>query len=229
MLLASASPARLSTLRRAGVFPTVRVSGVDEKRAVAEAVDPFGELSPDQEALILARAKAESVAREMHEALENGSTVPSSLPDQPDINPAACAFVIGCDSVLEFEGETLGKPYQPDTAVARWKRVAGHTATLHSGHWLIDMRSPEHGGTGATTGEVASTVVHFGSIDTEEIEAYVATGEPLHAAGGFTIDGIGGPYIDGIEGDHHNVVGISLPLVRRMLENLGVPWRELRR
>lgn len=223
LLLASASSARLSLLTRAGVTPQVCVSEVDEPAALAEAAARFGgELAADETALFLARAKAEDVATRLVQALTSESG------DLPGVSPADVAVVVGCDSVLEFEGRTLGKPSDAADAVTRWTQMAGKSGTLHTGHWIIDMRDEDEAGTGATVGEVASTTVHFAAIDKTEIEAYVATGEPLGAAGAFTIDGLGSPYIDSIEGDHNNVIGLSLPLLRELLAHLGIEWRSLR-
>ena len=95
---------------------------------------------------------------------------------------------------------------------------------LRSGHWLIDERED---GTGGSVGASSETVVHFADVSDAEIDAYVATGEPLQVAGSFTIDGLGGPFVERIEGDHHNVVGISLPLLRRLLADLGIAWPDL--
>lgn len=134
--------------------------------------------------------------------------------------------MLGCDSVLEFDGAVLGKPDDAADATSRWRRMRGRDGTLHTGHWLIDGRDDE--GTGATFGVVASTRVFFADVTDEEIDAYVATEEPLHVAGAFTIDGLGGPYITRIEGDHHNVVGLSLPVLREMLAEIGVPLHLLR-
>lgn len=204
LVLASASPARLTTLRAAGVEPDVIVSTVDEPAAVAAARQDAGTLEPADVALLLARAKAQDVA----------------ATHDPD------ALVLGCDSVLEFDGAVLGKPDDAADATSRWRRMRGRDGTLHTGHWLIDGRDDE--GTGATFGVVASTRVFFADITDEEIDAYVATEEPLHVAGAFTIDGLGGPYITRIEGDHHNVVGLSLPVLREMLAEIGVPLHLLR-
>lgn len=192
-VLASASPARLKTLRGAGVEPRVIVSDVDEPATVAEAEATYGALAPIDVPLLLARAKAQDVA-----------------PRAPQ------ALVLGCDSVLEFDGEVLGKPADPQQATARWRRMRGHTGVLHTGHWLILGD--------AATGATVSTTVHFADLDDEEINFYVATGEPLHVAGAFTIDGIGGAFIRGIEGDHHNVIGLSLPTLRDLTAQLGVRW-----
>jgi septum formation protein len=203
VVLASASPARLATLRSAGVEPLVLVSAVDEDVVVAR----YGVSDPEDVALVLAKAKAEDVA---------GS---AELPD--------LAVVVGCDSVLELDGEVHGKPADPAEAVARWRRMSGRSGVLHTGHWVVDSRHPEDGGTGATLGAVASTTVHFASLSEAEIEAYVATGEPLRVAGAFTVDGLGGPFVRGVEGDHHNVVGLSLPMLRELLAEIDLPWSSL--
>jgi len=214
LVLGSASPARLATLRRAGVRPYVLVSNVDEDAVVDQTVSRFGPLAPEDVALVLARAKCEAVSRCL-----SGETCP---PDAP-----AGALVLGCDSVLELNGEAHGKPANEAEAVSRWQRMRGTSGVLHTAHWLIDDRDNSDGGTGATMGAVASTIVHFAQVSDEEITAYVATGEPLQVAGAFTIDGLGGPFIAGIEGDHHNVVGISLPLLRGMLAEINVGWFDL--
>jgi septum formation protein len=126
------------------------------------------------------------------------------------------ALVLGCDSVLELDGEALGKPADVADAVARWRRMRGRKGVLHTGHCLIDTRS------GRDAAEVSSTKVHFADLSDEEIDDYIATGEPLQVAGAFTIDGRGGPYVDAVEGDPHTVIGLSLPLLRTMLRDLGL-------
>lgn len=203
LVLASASPARLATLRRAGVDPVVVVSSVDEDAVVAR----YGVTDPADVALVLARAKAEDVA---------------ASPDVP-----GDALVLGCDSVLELDGEVHGKPADAAEAVGRWRRMSGRSGVLHTGHWLVDTRDGDDGGTGATLGSVASTTVHFAAPSEDEIAAYVATGEPLRVAGAFTVDGLGGAFVRGIEGDHHNVVGISLPMLRDLLCEVGLAWTSL--
>jgi septum formation protein len=213
-VLGSASPARLATLQRAGVTPYVLVSDVDEDSVLKQAVTRYGEIAPQDVALVLARAKCEAVTRRLGD-----DTCPQDAP--------VGAVVLGCDSVLELDGDVHGKPADEAEAVSRWKRMRGRSGVLHTGHWLIDDRDDSDGGTGATMGAVASTIVHFAKVSDEEIAAYVATGEPLHVAGAFTIDGLGGPFVSGIEGDHHNVVGISLPLLREMLGEINVSWFEL--
>ena len=215
LVLGSASPARLETLRRAGVSPYVLVSEVDEDAVVAQAGSQYGDLAPEDVALVLARAKCEAVAARL-----TGSEAPADAPDGP--------LVVGCDSVLELDDEVHGKPVDAAEALARWQRMRGRSGVLHTGHWVIDDRDGEDGGTGATLGAVASTTVHFAAISDDEMEAYVATGEPLKVAGAFTLDGLGAPYIEGIEGDPSNVVGISLPLMRELLGSLDVPWAALR-
>jgi septum formation protein len=210
LVLASASPARLATLRSAGVEPLVQVSAVDEDAAVAAAQALHGALSPADVALLLARAKAEDVVRA-----------------RIDADDTEC-LVLGCDSVLELDGEIHGKPAHAAEATARWTRMRGRSGVLHTGHWLVDDRATEDGGTSGVVGATASTTVHFADLDDDEIAAYVATGEPLLVAGAFTLDGLGAPYVRAIEGDPSNVVGVSLPLLRELLAELGVAWRDLR-
>lgn len=176
--------------------------------AASEAI--HGRLEPADVALLLARAKGEDVARSREVAGEPGS------------------LVLGCDSVLELDGEVHGKPADPAEATARWRRMRGRSGVLHTGHWVVDDRAPDDGGTSGTLGATASTTVHFADIDDGEIAAYVATGEPLRVAGAFTLDGFGAPYVRAIEGDPSNVVGVSLPLLRELLLELGVPWHHLR-
>jgi len=189
-VLGSASPARLNTLRNAGLDPIVVVSGVDESQVT--------DLPPREVALQLAELKCAAVA---------------ARDDLP-----AGAVVLGCDSLLELDGEILGKPENPEDAVARWKSMRGRSGVLHTGHALHDTA------TGSVAAATASTTVHFAEVTDDEIAAYVATGEPLHVAGAFTVDGLGGAFVTSIEGDHHNVVGVSLPLVRDLLAELGHAW-----
>jgi septum formation protein len=193
LVLASASPARLATLRSAGVEPVVIVSGVDESQVV--------DLPPAELALQLAELKCAAVAGR------------DDLPDD--------ALVLGCDSVLELDGEALGKPDDADDAAARWRRMRGRCGVLHTGHSLREAAS------GRVAAATASTTVHFAEVTDAEISAYVATGEPLSVAGAFTVDGLGGAFVTGIEGDHHNVVGLSLPLVRELTAELGRSWTDL--
>lgn len=207
LVLASASPARRALLRQAGIDPIVMVSSVDEVAVEASARAAFGDLGPGDVALLLARAKAEAVAAEL-----SGEHV-----------------VVGCDSVLELDGAVFGKPGSPEAAVERWRLMRGRSGVLHTGHWVVDDRDAGSGGSGGTLGATAETVVHFADLDDDEIEGYVATGEPLRVAGGFTIDGLGAPFVARIEGDHTNVVGLSLPLLRELLREIGIGWFDLTR
>jgi septum formation protein len=193
LVLASASPARLATLRSAGVEPIVIVSGVDESE--------LDGLPPAELALQLAELKCAAVA---------------GRDDVP-----AGALVLGCDSVLDLDGVALGKPAHADEAVRRWQDMRGRSGVLRTGHCLRDTA------TGRVAAATASTTVHFADVTDEEVAAYVATGEPLFVAGAFTVDGLGGAFVTGIEGDHHNVVGVSLPLVRELAAELGHSWTDL--
>ena len=139
------------------------------------------------------------------------------------IEPTADVIVIGCDSLLELDGEPMGKPADAAQARERWLLMRGRTGRLHTGHQVIARLDGER----VETAAVATTEVEFANLAEAEIDAYIATTEPLKVAGAFTIDGLGGAYVSGIGGDPHNVVGISLPLLRRMLAGLGVPWHSL--
>src|SRR6185437_8778507 len=150
----------------------------------------------------LARAKAAAVA--------------ADLPDR-----LAGALVIGCDSLLDLDGRALGKPASVQEAVTRWREMSGRSGTLVTGHCVIDAA------TGRQSAAVAATTVRFGTPSERQIAAYVASGEPLVVAGAFTLDGRGGWFVDGIDGDHGNVLGISLPLLRRLLTDLGFDVTEL--
>jgi septum formation protein len=201
LVLASASPARLSVLRSAGVEPEVAVSDVDEDAVLASLPTP----SPAAAVTALASAKATAVARRVGERL-------------PD------AVVVGCDSMLHVKGELVGKPRSAEAARARWQAMAGHTGELLTGHVVLRL----HDGAVERLAEGhAVTTVRFGRPDPAELEAYLATGEPLAVAGAFTLDGLGGWFVDGIDGDASNVIGISLPLTRRLLAGVGVSVTDL--
>ena len=230
LLLASASPARRSTLQAAGVDPLVRVSSVDEDAVVAEAVASHGPLEAADVALLLARAKAEDVvaaleadAEEWEEPGEEDEDDGVAEARSEGRGPGSAALlVLGCDSVLELDGEVHGKPADAAEAVARWRTMRGHTGHLHTGHWLVDLRDREDGGTGGMVGGTATTTVHFADLDDAEIDDYVATGEPLRVAGSFTLDGRSAPWVTGVVGDHTNVVGLSLPTLRDLLGRLEI-------
>ena len=188
LLLASASPARRRLLEQAAIPHRVQVSGVDEE-SIRE---------PDP--LLLVQRLAEAKARAVRDALQDSEI----------------SAVLGCDSVLVFEGEVFGKPADAREATARWRRMAGRWAELHTGHCLL-------AGCIASPAEIqhlttVTTRVLFASIGEEAIAAYVASGEPLHCAGGFALEGRGGALVERIEGCVSNVIGLSLPLLRRWLE-----------
>ena len=200
LVLASSSPARLALLRSAGIEPEIVLPDADEPAlaAAARALDP--NLSAENLVGLLAKAKAESVLSNL---LTHG------------------ALVLGGDSALEFQGEILGKPHEPEVAMERWGKLSGSSGVLHSGHYLIDNRDPANP-VGAQM--VSSTKVFFAKLSHQEIADYVATGEPLKVAGAFTIDGLGGAFIDRIEGDSHTVVGLSLKVLRELAAGFGVHY-----
>jgi septum formation protein len=177
----------------------LRSAGLEPKVVVSD-VDESAFTAPTPAELVaaLARAKAEAVAAGRDSGL-----------------------VIGCDSLLDLDGQALGKPGSAAEATRRWLEMSGRTAALVTGHHVIDLATGRH------ASAVAATKVRFGTPTREEIDAYVASGEPLHVAGGFTLDGRGGWFVDGIDGDHGNVLGISLPLLRRLLGDLDVPVTRL--
>jgi septum formation protein len=177
----------------------LRGGGLDPE-VVVSGVDEsaFTAATPAELAGLLARAKAAAVA-----------------------DGRADGLVIGCDSLLDLDGRALGKPASADEAIARWREMSGRTGTLVTGHCVINAA------TGQQAAAVAATRVRFGTPSQEEIAAYVASGEPLRVAGAFTLDGRGGWFVDGIDGDHGNVLGISLPLLRRLLVDLGISLTSL--
>ncbi|SCF33129.1 septum formation protein [Micromonospora matsumotoense] len=195
LVLASQSPARRKLLQAAGIEPDVLVSGVDESQVIAERAEDL--------CLELARLKAQAVSDRLRSTADERT------------------LVLGCDSVLAFDGEILGKPDDAADATRRWQRMRGRSGVLHTGHCLIDMVHESR------AEAVASTVVHFADVTDAEIAAYVATGEPLAVAGAFTIDGLGGAFLNGIEGDPGTVVGLSLPLLRGLLRDLELSITDL--
>ena len=202
LYLASTSPARLATLRAVGIEPVAIAPGVDEEAAVAAAEAAAGRpLGPAEMVMLLARLKAEAVAV---------------------AHPGLDGIVLGGDSAFELDGIVYGKPHRPEVARERWLAQRGRSGVLHSGHWLIDGR------TGEAIGAPAAAIVNFAPDITEaEIDAYIATGEPLEVAGAFTIDSKGAAFIDSIAGDPHAVVGLSIPLLRTLTRSLGVAWTDL--
>lgn len=204
LYLASTSPARLATLRAVGIEPVTIPSHVDEEAAVAG----LGSLPPDELVLLLARLKAEAVAGML-----------------ADVVGPFDGLVLGGDSAFEFDGTVYGKPHLPAAARERWHAQRGRDGILHSGHWLIDARD---GRIGAAVGATAAARVRFADdITDDEIDTYIATGEPLEVAGAFTIDARGAAFIESVDGDPHAVVGLSVPLVRKLVRSLGVEWTGL--
>jgi len=209
LYLASTSPARLATLRAVGIEPVTIPSRVDEEAATA-AAEP---LTAAEMVLLLARLKAEAVLEPLLSDPELAGGAPLD------------GLVLGGDSAFEFGGTVYGKPHLPEVARERWYAQRGGSGLLHSGHWLIDARG---GVIGRAIGAVAEARVHFADDITDaEIDAYVSTGEPLEVAGAFTIDAKGAGVIDRVEGDPHAVVGLSIPLVRQLVRQLGVEWTDL--
>ncbi|MSW93806.1 MAG: septum formation inhibitor Maf [Actinobacteria bacterium] len=184
-------------LANAGVVPQIVVSHVDEDALTAS----LAPIAPADLCLELAKAKAREVAQHFTAADD--------------------VIIVGCDSILDVDGIAYGKPVTAEAAKARWQQMAGRSAFLRTGHWLI---AP---GTGTEFGEVASSEVFHASPSEIEIDAYIATGEPLQVAGGFTLDSLGGPFIEKIIGDPSNVIGLSLPLLRLLLIRFGVTWTDL--
>ncbi len=205
VVLASASPARLGILRAAGIDPLVEVSDLDEEALLASVPNA----SPGEKVTTLAGAKATTVARRIADA-------------HPD------ALVIGCDSMLHLGDELVGKPADADEVRRRWSAMAGGVGELVTGHAVLRM----------VDGEIdrvaeghAVTAVRFGSPSEAELETYIASREPLAVAGAFTLDGLGGWFVEGVDGDPSNVIGLSLPLLRRLLAGVGVTvtdlWRKV--
>lgn len=198
VVLGSASAGRRAVLRQAGIDPLVAVSGIDED-AVAAALGPRA--APHDVVCALAAAKAEQVIGTL-----DGAT-------------AADCVVIGCDSMLALDGALVGKPGSPEAVRRQWESMRGRPGGLHTGHCLLRL---QNGAITHRSVDSACTTVHFGSPSGADVQAYIDSGEPLHVAGGFTLDGRGGWFVDRIEGDPSNVIGLSLPLVRAMLEGAGL-------
>ncbi|MBP1819915.1 septum formation inhibitor Maf [Mycobacterium sp. OAE908] len=203
LVLASASPGRRKVLRQAGIDPLVIVSGVDEDAVVAD-LDPLA--TPGDVTTALATAKADAVAHVL----------------DPEVG--ADCVVIGCDSMLYRDGELLGKPATADAAREGWQRMAGKSGQLYTGHCVIRLSGNK---VTYRAADAVCTTVNFGVPSPADLDAYVARGEPLAVAGGFTLDGLGGWFIDGVEGDPSAVIGIGLPLTRRLLGHAGLSISDL--
>jgi septum formation protein len=194
LVLASTSPARKKLLAEAGISFETTAPGVDEELLESKLKPQSAfELTG-----LLAKAKARAVAGHFENSL-----------------------VLGCDSALEFDSQILGKPYQPEVAIERWRQMRGKSGFLYSGHHLVDTETNEE------LSAVSKTEVHFANLSDKEIENYVATGEPLNVAGAFTIDGLGGAFIERISGDYHTVVGLSLVELRKLVIGLGHDYQSL--
>ncbi|HEY8281995.1 MAG TPA: Maf family protein [Leifsonia sp.] len=205
LYLASTSPARRALLRAAGVEPIVVPSHVDETAAVVAAEAEHGPLPAATMVQLLARLKAEAVRGDHHGEPIDG-------------------LIFGGDSAFELDGGVYGKPHEPAVARERWRAQRGRTGLLHSGHWLIDHR---RGVENRSVGRSAVASVTFADVTDDEIDAYVASGEPLEVAGAFTIDSLGGPFISRVDGDPSTVVGLSLSTLRELVRELGIEWTSL--
>ena len=194
VILASSSASRLRLLESAGITPKVLISGVDEEAS------EFDLLSPAELVIALAILKAH--------------TVKESAPEN--------SLIIGCDSTIEFNGKSLGKPGNRENAIARCKELSGKSGYLHTGHCLIDLKQ------GIELSERSTAKVQFAQMTEAEIIDYVDSGEPLNVAGGFTLDGLSAPFITNIDGDPSGIIGLSLPLLRKMIISLGYSWPELK-
>jgi septum formation protein len=203
LVLGSASPGRLKVLRQAGVEPLVVVSGVDEE-AVTVRLGP--DAAPGEVVCALAQAKAEQVATTLDPAV------------------TADCVVIGCDSMLYLAGRLCGKPPSPTAAHSQWQSMAGRSGQLYTGHCVLRLADDRvvH-----RSAETSITTVRFGTPTADDLQAYLASGESLRVAGGFTLDGLGGWFIDGVDGDPSAVVGIGLALTRSLLARAGVSIAEL--
>jgi len=206
LVLGSASTGRLKALRQAGIDPLVVVSGVDEDVVSAGAGADAG---PDAVVSVLAQAKAAQVTATL---------------SAPDSLVAADCVVIGCDSMLYLDGRLCGKPETIDEAREQWRVMAGRAGQLYTGHCVIRLLDNRIVNREVQT---ATTTVRFGTPSATDLEAYLADGEPLHVAGGFTLDGLGGWFVDGVDGDPSNVIGLSLPLLRSLLQRMGLSMAAL--
>lgn len=210
VVLGSASPARAALLRDAGITPIVQHSRVDEEDLLARlTAGRHGPVDPPWLTLALARAKALDVVEQVRSG------------EVPGIAGGHRTLVVGADSMLALDGEVLGKARSADEVRTRWAAMSGGSGVLVTGHVVVEV------GTGRSAEAAVATTVRFGTPDPVELEAYIASGEPLAVAGSCTIDGLGGAFIDGVQGDHTNVIGLSLPALRRLVATFGVRWTDL--
>ena len=184
---------------RQRLLKSVGISPTVVVSGVDEEDSSYSQLSPRELVIALAIVKAHTVKEKINYP----------------------AIIIGCDSTFEFEGKSLGKPGTPENAIERARSLSGKSGVLHTGHCFIDTDK------GIEISDVVSTRVHFAQMTDHEIAGYVATGEPLNVAGGFTLDGLSAPFIAGVEGETSNVIGLSLPLLRNAINSLGYEWFEL--
>ncbi|MFC5370618.1 Maf family protein [Arcanobacterium bovis] len=232
ILLASASPARRTTLINAGITPSIAVSDVDEELLLERLHDSYASTGAQPPAAEQVKLLAQAKAHDVYASLCEGSPVAgvaasaaTSVTTATTANPTDAdspaeqenlpTVIIGCDSMLEMNGEVMGKPHTPELTRQRLRSMSGRWGDLHTGHCIIDTA------TGASVEGVSVARVYIAELSEHEIESYVQSGEPLHVAGSFTVDGLGGSFVEKIEGDYHGVVGISLPLVRALLQQLG--------
>lgn len=207
LVLGSASPGRAEILRRARLPFRVVVSDVDEEALGAE----HPEATSDELALLLAQAKGRDVAERVAAEGVAGPTL-----------------VVGCDSVFELDGVAHGKPYEPEVAIERWREQSGRTGRLHTGQWAGLLTPGENGaGADAETSTCVSADVRFADVDEDTARAYVATGEPLHCAGAFTIDGAGAALVEWVDGDPNAVIGLSVAVLRVQCAELGLRFADL--
>lgn len=250
VILASQSRPRRNLLVQAGILPLIRVSQVDEPAALrhaaaARGVEDTSRIPPADQVQILANAKAQAIAgmygqiaRTARNAtgqlveslpLEDGfGTVARTMPirealrnHEGMIAASRGPIVIGCDSMFEFDGAVYGKPRTPQVARERLRAMSGREGTLWTGHCVIDVA------TGETARATSRATVRFSRMADAQIDAYIASGEPLQVAGCFTLEGLGAPFIDSIDGDPSGIIGLSLPTVRRLVEQLGFEWTDL--
>ncbi len=248
-ILASQSPSRQALLVKAGISPVIRKSHLDEPRALEDAARSRGlkatDLSIEDRVSVLAAGKADLILHTLQSVVETEHRVQGDLVVvRPLDGQAACPaqvrpmqqavrswsgmaqakvgpLLLGCDSLFTLDGRILGKPHRPEIAMERLMAMRGRTGTLVTGHCLIDVA------TGRRVQGVSRAKVSFGHYDQADMEAYIASGEPLEVAGSFTLEGLGGAFIAGIEGDPSGVMGLSMPTLRSLVEELGLHWADL--